>query len=205
MTNVDPWAAAQASTSEGESQVGAAYAPAEDQESQLFSNTVASPSVFNKTHGIGTERTGIITKKPYDRQDVDFNTKSPKFFLQTPELRDGKLRKVGSTPVDAATGKPNQPVMSTFLELDTEYVMDAAEAAAVGRETPYEGTDRVFVAGGADLKVLKKAIEEAGQRGIRITKGADLVGLRFTAKRTGQTPNAGGNPSWVTAMRFDKA
>jgi len=197
----DPWAAAQAST---ESQVGEAYSPPADQESQLFNNTVAAPSIFNKTHSIGTERTGIITKAPYDRQDVDFNTKSPKFFLKTPELRDGKLRKVGSTPVDPTTNTPNQPVMSTFLELDTTYVMDAAEAAAVGRETPYEGTDRVFVAGGADLKVLKKAIEEAATRGIRITKGADLVGLRFTAKRTGQTPNPGGNPSWVVAMRFDK-
>lgn len=203
----DPWATASATpqpASNGESQISGAYSQPEDQESQLFSGGAAAPSVLNKTHGVGTERTGIVTKAPYDRQDVDFNTKSPKFFLKTPEARDGKMRKVGATPVDPTTGKPNQPVKSTFLELDTEYVMNAAEATAVGRDTPYEGKDRVFVAGGADLKTLRKAIEDAGRRGIHITKGADLVGLRLTVKRTGQTPNPGGNPSWVTEMRFDK-
>lgn len=203
----DPWAAAQSASSPGntttapagESQLAGSYG---QEESQLFNSASAFPSLFNKTHPLGTERTGIITKAPYDRQGVDFNTKSPKFWE---DGNSGKGQKPVDYPVSKVTGKPNRPVMDTFLELSTNYTMTPEEASAVGREEPYEGTDRVFVAGGADLKVLRDAIGDAVKRGVPIRSGADMVGKRLTVKRVGQKPNPGANPSWVLAIRIDNA
>lgn len=201
MSDNDPWAAAQASTAtatQDAPQSSSDLYPSQGEESQLFSGGSVAPSLFNKLHPLGTERTGIITKAPYDRQKVDYTSKRPLFW-------DEQERKPYDQPVNRVTGKPNRAVMDTFLELSTDYTMDAAEAAAVGREAPYEGNERVFVAGGRDLKKLRAAIEDANKRGIRITSGADMVGKRLRVKRVGQIPNPTGNPSWDLAIRIDNA
>lgn len=199
-TTNDPWAQA-AGGSNGESQV--IPEPAEDQESsQLFGGGSVAPSLFNKTHLLGTERTGIITNM-FDRQKVDYNSKQPLFWPKADSAAAAKRK-----PVSIADGgDPKQRVMDTFFELSTDYAMSPSEAAATGRETPYEGGERVFVAGGFDLKATRKGIEAAQKSGILptvLTKAA-FVGKRMTVKRTGQKPNPGGNPSWVIEVTFSNA
>ncbi len=195
--NSDPWAAAQAAMNggaqapAGESQV----VPEAEQESQLFSGGAVAPVLANKTHRIGSERTGVITKAPYDKQKVDFNTKKPLFWSDS----ESKPK-----PIDKG-GNPKRPVMDTFVELMTDYVMDATEASETGREAPYEGGERVFVASGATLKTFRKAIEAANQNGVSIKRGADLVGKRLTYRRTGQKPNPGGSPSWIEEIVITNA
>ncbi len=185
----DPWAAAQAGNTASQAGDDSQVIPSQQEgESQLFGGGASAPSLLNKTHGLGTMRTGIITKAPYDRQKVDYNTKKPLFWGQE------KPKSVDEG------GDPKQPVMDTFLELSTDYVMDAAEAAATGRETPFEGSERVFVAGGHDLKALRKAVMDAG-----ITSGAAMVGKRIYVKRVAQRPNKTGNPSWVLEIKITAA
>jgi hypothetical protein len=191
-------------------QVAAAQAPAQaadtngnlttaytGEQSQLFSGPVLPPSLLNKTHGMGTERTGKISEKPYDVQARDFNTKQPKFFLATPAA-DGK--KVGPVAVDPTTGKPNNPVKDTVIVLDTDYRFDAAECAAVGRDAnmPDDGK-RAFYASGDDLKQLRAEIRRLGLR-----SEEEMIGLTFTVVRTGQKPNPSGNPSWVTKVTLSR-
>jgi hypothetical protein len=196
MSEQDPWAAAQAGMnaqqSAGESQV----VPEEEQESQLFSGGAKAPYLANRTHRIGSERTGIITKAPYDKQKVDFNTKKPLFWSDS----ENKPK-----PIDDG-GNPQRKVMDTFIEVMTEYVMDANEASETGREAPYEGGERVFVAGSHTLKTLRKAIETYNNSGQgKIGRGKDLVGKRLTYRRTGQKPNPGGSPSWVEEIVITNA
>jgi hypothetical protein len=187
----DVWAAAQAqgntgtAPANGESQLAGSY---EDQESQLFSGGEgAGPSIINKTHPVGTSRTGIIAKKPYDRHSTNTAGKL-KFWQQ------GSQQPV-LEPL-SPTGQTNRPVMDTVLVLDTDYVMDTAEAAALSREVPYEGGQRSFTAGGENLKLLRKAIEtfnaNPAHASRKITGGASMVGLRFTINRVGQKPNPNG-------------
>ncbi len=196
MSEKDPWAAAQASMNSGQQAATESQAvPEVEQESQLFSGGAVAPSLANKTHRIGSERTGIITKAPYDKQKVDFNTKKPLFWSDS----ENKPK-----PIDDG-GNPQRKVMDTFIEVMTDYVMDAAEASETGREAPYEGGERVFVAGGQTLKVLRKAIETANASGVRIAKGSDLVGKRLTYRRTGQKPNPGGSPSWIEEITITNA
>ncbi len=195
--STDPWAAAQAAMNggaqapAGESQV----VPEQEQESQLFGGGAVAPSLANKTHRIGSERRGKITKAPYDKQKVDFNTKKPLFWSDT----ENKPK-----PIDEG-GNPKRPVMDTFVEVMTDYVMDAAEASETGREAPYEGGERVFVAGGATLKLLRKAMEtynKDARNTMPIRRGADLVGKDLVYRRTGQKPNPGGSPSWIEEIEI---
>lgn len=200
----DPWAAAQASlngggesASQGESQV----VPDEEQESQLFGGGSVAPSLANKTHRIGSERTGIITRAPYDRQKVDYNTKKPLFWPKAESSEKGPI------PLDKG-GDPKRPVMDTFFEVMTDYVMDASEATETGRSEPHEGGERVFVAGGHTLKTTRKAMETYNTTALpsqKIAKGADLIGKRLTYRRVGQKPNPGGTPSWVEEITITKA
>jgi hypothetical protein len=61
------------------------------------------------------------------------------------------------------------------------------------------------VSGKQPYKAFYDAIQDAVNRGVSLTSDADLIGKRITAKRVGQTPNAGGNPSWVMEYRIDNA
>lgn len=195
----DPWAAQQAAPAQtGQEQQGSSLIPPQPQAgpSRLFQQGGAAPSLFNKTHFLGTERTGIITKAPYDLQQQDFNEKKPKYWSTS---------KVGgkaftTDPIDAPTGQRNRPAMGTHIELDTTYRLDANECAAIGRDPAAVQSDdgkRVYVAANKwEYEAFKKAILAAAKAGIPITKDEDLVGLRLTVKRARQQPNPGGNPSW---------
>ncbi len=192
----DPWAtaSAQQGTESAESEnLAGGY---QDEESQLFSSGGgAGPSILNKTHLLGSKRTGIILKAPYDMQSRNIKGE-PKFW------EDGNNKPV-TRAVNPATGKPNRKVLDTVFALQTEYRMDAGERAAIGRDASFEDDGkRSFSVGGVDLKVVKEAMRKAP---FPITRGADLVGKRITIERVGQKPNAEGNPSWIIEVRFSEA
>jgi hypothetical protein len=186
-----------------QSQLADAYVPEPEQESQLFAGGVVSyPSLFNKTHALGTERTGIITRVT-DVHSRTYSTEGPGELKYWQEGEKGPVTRA----VNHLTGKPNRPVLDTHFELDTEYRLSAAEAAAIGRrpeDVEQDEGKRVFAAGGFDIKAVKEALaRDAGPLGI--TKTADLIGKRITVKRAGQHPNPGGNPSWVLEVKFSRA
>lgn len=186
----DPWAAADNATigqnggSGGQSQMADSYA---GQPSQLFSGgDGAGPSILNKTHPIGTERVGIIAKPPYDRHSTNMEGKL-KYW------QDGKDAPVLDA-VNPATRDNNRKVLDTIVVLDTDYVMDAAEAKATGREQPFEGGQRSLILSGKELKKFKAEIGRVAQDlGIRSDK--DLVGLQVRVKRVSEEPNPKGGPT----------
>lgn len=211
----DPWAAAgavqtapPATSGQGASELASAYAAPEAGPSLLFGGDSVAPSLFNKTHGLGAERTGIIRKAPYNQQARDFNSKQPKYWSLSKVGGEQKNRATTTDAIDGPTGQPNRPVYDVMVELDTEYgPLSQAERIAVGRDpngTDGDGTRVYAVSGAQALKEFKRAIGAAIAAGIPITKDADLEGLRLTVKRAGQTPNQGGNPSWVVAISITR-
>jgi len=197
----DPWSSAAAQGAANTAPAGDGDNLAEsyaEEESQLFGGGPSYPSLLNKTHLLGSVRTGIILKAPYDVHARDFNTKLPKYW------QEGDDKPV-TNAVNPTTGQKNTAVKDTVFELSTDYRMDAGERAAVGRDDSFEddGT-RVFHAGAYDLKATKEALKrDAGPLGIRT--GKDLVGKRITVTRKAQRPNPGGNPSWIIEVKFSKA
>lgn len=214
----DPFAAAQVSTAPKPSG-STSPEPAQGSEmdggfgdalgsSLLFAESASAPALFNKTHLLGTERTGII-RKTEDKQDRDFNAKMPKFWSESKIGGESKNKAITTDAVDAITGNRNRPVMVTHVTVDTAYRMEAGEAAATGRDADFIPTDdgtRVEVVGGFDYKPFKEALLEARKRGINIAGPQDLVGKRLTVKRASQhrLPGAA-NPSWVKTYRIDNA
>jgi len=214
---VDPFAAAQAAESAGTP----ASAPVAEPDnlaggygesdpggsSLLFGEGGAAPALFNKTHFLGTERSGIITKTQ-DKQDRDFNAKAPKFWSESRVGGEKKNGPITTDSIDAPTGKPNRPVMVTHVTLQTSYRMEPQEAVAAGRDANFGETDdgtRVEVVGGFDLKIFREAMLDARRRGITLNGPKDLEGKRLTVKRAGQKQNLGGNPSWIKEYRIDNA
>jgi len=186
-------AAAQGQAPQGESRQSAYGAGP----SRLFGNEGGAPSLFNKSHPVGTERSGIITKAPYDQQRTSMKGE-PLFWV-------AGEKSPKPVAVDPNTGQRNRPVMDTVIEIDTEYTMDAAEAALLNRDTPYEGTARrVFV--GKELKAFKDAIGKAVAAGVPLTCDEDMVGKRVIVKRVGQKPNPnGGDPIKIHEFRIENA
>lgn len=215
----DPWAAASATPAPvapapvqpaGASLLADAY-EAPEGESILFGAPAGAPSLFNKTHFVGTERTGIITGLT-DKQDMDYTTRAPKFRSASKTGGEKGNSWVTTDPIDKITGERNKPIMCAHIALDTAYRVTAQEAAAVNPSRDAneavasdDGSRVLVIRGGADLKAFKKAMGEAVRNGIRITGPADLTGLRITAKRAGQVPNQTGNPSWVMEYRIERA
>lgn len=211
----DPWAAAGVATQAparevatvGQGQGMAGAFPPPSAESRLFTPQSVAPSMFNKTHALGTERTGIVKVAPVDRQEQDFTEKRPKYFSRSKVA--GKATTLDA--IDGPTGQPNDPIMGTHIELATDYRMTAAEIVAVGggRDPSFaqqdDGTRVLVVSGKQPYKAFFDAIADANSRGLNLRSGADLVGKRVTARRVGQTPNQTGNPSWVVAYRIDAA
>ncbi len=200
----DVWAQAaqrtQPQAGQAESQLADAYVPEPEAESQLFSGGSSFPSLFNKTHPLGSERTGIITKVT-DVHSQTYGTDAASRKLKY--WQEGEKSPV-TNAVNPATGKQNRPVLDTHLQLDTEYRLTEAEAAAIGRRPEFVQQDdgkRVFAAGGFDLKTLREAIQRDAPA-LGIHKTADLIGKRITIKRAGQHPNPGGNPSWVLEIKL---
>jgi len=190
MTSNDPWAAAQAAV-----QNSAPATPAGDGGQimpqggglgggALFGSGKSIPSLFNKTHGAGTVRGGVIK----DVRDVHARN-HPREGGQLKYWPNGQTGK-GVKPVTDANspdGKPNRPVMDTHVILDTEYRMDAAEASAVGREPSFMQEDdgtRTFVV--QDLRGMQNAIGEFNKgapAGQQIVNPESLIGKRLDVKR----------------------
>lgn len=210
----DPWAAASAAPAQvvtveqsapQDAMAGAFGAAAGG--SLLFNSGPSAPSLFNKTHGLGTERGGIITKLE-DKQDQDFNAKAPKYWSTSKVGGPKKNHAITLDPIDEPTGQKNRPVMVTHITLATDHRITEAECVATERDVAYVGQDkgeRVDVVGGFDYKPFAEAMEDARQRGINLSSPADLIGKRLTKKRVGQKPNPGGYPSWINAYRIDNA
>jgi hypothetical protein len=190
----DPWATTQntsttATPASESSNLGEAYTR---DGSQLFGNAGRPTALLNRTHPLGTERTGIITKAPYDVHSTDYNSKKLKFW--------GPDRKPVFEPIDPKTGEKLSPVWDTVIELDTEYRQSQQEATALGKDfNPNDDGARAATISGQDLKTLRK---EIGRLGIR--SEAEMVGLRFTMKRAGQKPNAGGYPTWINEITLSR-
>ncbi len=186
----DAWAAAQAQMNNG-GQADAGQSERQDayqqQGSRLFGGEAGPPSLFNKTHPVGTKRGGRITKAPYDQQRTKMNSGEPLFWQQ------GTKSPV-TDAVNPVTGAKNRPVNDTVIELETGYVMDANEAAMTNREEAYEGgARRDFV--GKEIAAFKEAMKDAIARGIKLTCDADMVGLWVLKERIGTKPNPnGGDP-----------
>lgn len=171
------------------------------QSSQLFGGPVMPSSLMNKTHGLGTSRTGKIAEPPYDVQSRDFNSKLPKFWANTPVMgANGKMSKVTTNATDHVTGEKLRPVLDTVVVLETAYRFDAAECAAIGRDAtlPDDGARAAYISG-EDLKQLRAEIRRLG-----IRSEQDMVGLIFTMTRVGQKPNPGGNPSWINKIELSR-
>lgn len=229
-TTQDPWAAASMRTAPAASQqaptqgeqmpqqdgqggnLGGAFAPAGGG-TALFSQGSVAPSLFNKTHPLGTVRKGVISKAPYEQQSRDFNSKLPKYWSFSRCGGEQKNRAVTTDEIDPPTGKHNRPVMDTMVELDTEYgPLSEQEMIAVGRQPGQEGDGkRVFAVSGKDtLEKFRAAIfafnETAKANGQPLlTCEEDLVGLTLFVKRSGQKPNPNGQPSWVHEIHLSRS
>lgn len=215
--STDPWAAASAApaTPAGntavadapQSAMASAFGPAAGG-SLLFNSGVAVPSLFNKTHPLGTERTGVIEKME-DKQDQDFTSKMPKYWSTSKVGGPQRNSAVTTDAIDGPTGQQNRPVMVTHITLQTDYRITEAECVAISRDVAYVSQDagkRVDVVGGFDFKAFGEAMEDARKRGISLNSPEDLIGKRLTKKRVGQVPSkTGGNPSWTNAYRIDNA
>jgi hypothetical protein len=191
----DPWATTQNTSTTAPQSGGESSNLAESfagEGSQLFGGGGRPTSLFNQTHLLGSERTGIITTAPYDVHSTDYNTKKPKYW--------GTDRKPVLVSTDPATGEKLRPVKDTVIELDTEYRQSQEEATALGKDfNPNDDGARAATISGQDLKTLRK---EIGRLGIR--SEAEMVGLRFTMKRAAQKPNPGGRPSWINEITLSR-
>lgn len=209
----DPWATAQAAPATPApvqeatqpSALAGSYGPAAAG-SMLFNAGPGAPSLFNKTHPLGSERGGIIVSLT-DKQDVDFNSKAPKFWSASKTGGPQRNSAVTTDAIDPVTGAKNDPVMTVHVELQTDYRITEAECIATGRDVAYVGQDagtRIEVIGGYDVKAFAEAMGKARAAGISLAGPQDLIGLRLDKKRTGQKPNPGGNPSWINTYRLTK-
>lgn len=212
----DPWTAASVATApapnagqqaEQQGALAGAFASGQGAGTALFQQGGIAPSLFNKTHFLGTERKGKIVKAPYEQQSRDFNSKLPKYWSLSKVGGERKDRAVTTDAIDAPTGKPNRPVMDVIVELETEYgPLSQQECLAIPREWPSQAGDskRVFAVSGKDaLDKFRKAIAEYNAANPGALKSEeDLVGKYLTVKRVGQSPNQGGQPSWVVEIRL---
>lgn len=131
------------------------------------------PGLFNKTHDVGTTRTGIIVKVPEKRQSRFYKaggSGKPKFWGL-----DGKPTENTLGP----DGKALRPVMDEMFVLDTEYRMTPEQLSQ--KEMEEDNGQRGVFAGGADLRAIKAAIKASGAK-----KREDLVGAQLTMTRTGK-------------------
>lgn len=147
------------------------------------------PSLFDKTMGVGTTRTGIITKAPEDRQSRFYKAGGMgalKFW--------GSDGKPTHKPVDSF-GKAHRPCMDTVFVLSTEYRLNEHELA--DREMDEDNGDRGVFASGAQLKAIRDAIKEAG-----VKSRPALVGMRLTLTRTGKAIK-GDYESWKWSAKLE--
>lgn len=130
------------------------------------------PSLFNKMHGTGTTRAGIIVKPPVKRQSR---------FFKEGGLGALKFWGADGKPTDQATGPagPNRPVYDEVFVLDTEYRMTPAELSEAGMDE--DNGQRGVFASGDMLRAIREAIKKSGAR-----SRPELVGARLTLTRVGK-------------------
>lgn len=149
------------------------------------------PSLFNKTHQAGTERSGVVTdvRDVHSRElvrDEKTGALTAGGLKYWEDGNSGKGVRPVTSPVSTITGKANRPVMDTHIVLSTEYRMTEQEARAVQRSADFVKEDdgtRVYVVG--DLKAAQTAIADfnAQNPATPITSPADLIGKRLTVIR----------------------
>jgi hypothetical protein len=227
----DPWAAAAVATAPAAGQQTAGQAPQgstslagslASKGSQLFNNGGNGnfyPALFNKTHAPGTKFTGTILTAPRDVQSMSFprnegDPRLPQYWV-TDTL--GK-RKPGTDPVDARTGKPNDPVMDLLIELQTDIRFDAATLAAIGRPSDFEDDGkRAFQVSGSkrpknhvagtptnSMRAVLDALEAAGREGLKITDEESMIGLKLDVIRVDRIQPGVSTSPWLYVARLYK-
>ncbi len=184
----DVWAAAQAEMNNGngasvsqggESSIGNAIPNGGESSlggAALFGGGKSTPSLFNKSHRAGTERTGVI----YDIKDVHSRTHRDQ-GAQLRYWQEGESAPV-TNAVNPKTNEQNRKVMDVFIMMNTSYRMDAGECAMTGRDPAFGSEDDGTRAWVADIAAVKEALKrDAASLGI--TGPADLIGKRITVKR----------------------
>lgn len=150
----------------------------------------ALPSLFDKTHGIGDVRWGIITEPP--------KPKHSRFFAADGR---GALKYWGENnkPVKetrGSDGKPLRPVEDEVFVLQTKYTLSAAQMAKKDMDED-PGLRGVF-AGGNDLRAIRSAIKKA-----RVRNRQALVGMKLTMVRTGNV-TVGDFEAWTWDAKLEK-
>lgn len=130
-------------------------------------------SLFDKTIGVGVERTGIITKAPETRQSRFYSAAG-----------NGKLKYWGEDgkPTEnsrSINGEPLNPCNDEVFVLQTEY--RASRHDLEKRDMDEDNGFRGVFASGAQFRAIKQAIRDA-----KVKNRQALVGMRLTLVRTGQ-------------------
>jgi hypothetical protein len=193
----DPWAAAaQASTGQQQNTSTTAQdalmpaTPDPDGAERALMGGQSVPSMFNKSHGLNDDVTGVITELPTQKQSrfyAEGAAGALKYWSES-------ANKPTEDAVDRVTGRPNNPLYDTVVKCATEYRKPG--------DVEDEGL-RAFYLAGNDLKAFRAAISVAKQAGI-ISSFADLVGLRVTGRRIGQVPTGKGNSAWTYAFKLER-
>ena len=179
----DPWAAAGQNTSP--TAEGALLPPPPDGAERALFGGGSLPSMFNKTHGIGDEVTGIVSAaatQRHSRTYVQDGVGDLKYWSE-------RERKPVTDSFDAVTQKQNNPLYDTVVPMSTDY-RDPAK--------PEDDGARAFYLSSNDLKAFRAAIGVA-----KLTSMGQLVGMRVTGKRTGQVPTGKGNAAWTYAFKIE--
>ena len=159
----------------------------EDEFDSLFGGQPL-PALFDKTHDVGTSRTGIITEPPKPKQSR---------FYAAGGKGDLKYWGDDNKPTSEARdrdGKPRKPVLDEVFVLQTEYRLTKAQLDK--RDMDEDPGLRGVFAGGDQLRAIKTAIRKA-----RVKNRAALVGMRLTLTRTGQK-QVGDYEGWTWAAEL---
>lgn len=131
------------------------------------------PSLFDKTHDVGTTREGVITEAPKKRQSRFMNGRL-KFWGEdskpTEDTRD-------------AEGNPLKPCVDEVFVLQTDYRLNAAQLAKRDMDEEDDTGLRGVWASGTQLQAIRKAIRKA-----RLKDRNAFVGMTLSLTRTGQIP-----------------
>jgi hypothetical protein len=226
----DPWVAASASPApaatreynsasaygQESSSLSEGYAPEPAKQSSLFGPNIESlPSLFTLAHAPGTEIRLKVTAAPKDVQSTCHPSQAPdrvsrlkQYWVTDPST--GK-RAPGLSPVDPATGKPNDPVLNLVISGQT------AE-----RDPQIEGDDgrrSWFVSGSAkppkghvtgnpvasSRLALLDAIKLANAAGIAITGDQAFINLDVAVRRVEREQPGVTTSSWKWQARITRS
>jgi hypothetical protein len=192
------------------------YAPAPAKQSSLFGPTVETlPSLFTIAHAPGTRIKGKITAEPRDVHSTCHPSQAPdkvsrlkQYWVTDPQTGQ---RRPGISPVDAITGKPNDPVMNLVLSMETDE-RDPQIPGDDGRRSWFiQGSAKApkgHVLGNPVLsarRALMDALQLAGESGVSITCDKDMVGKFIEVHRVQRENPAVSTSSWFWQARITAA